>query len=277
MGGRNNSSEKMIYKYGSIVCLVISGLIAFFGSWVRLTSEMTALLRIGGNYIFDEILDYLDTGSLSVYNHLKAGKLTLLDMHKILKALGYIYEEFDGKNPFKLIGLIPLAAVIILIAVVVAEIVCRLMDKGVVFLTAAVQIILWFFVLGFVFWFNGSSSANYYSYKISMIRISFLPILAAVLAIVSGVLWNSYRKMGASSPAYQGYNPAGQQPAPGQYNYDSDTIYYGPTSSPGSKNAGFGGAGRQGGPADGMRHCPNCGAPLPPNSKFCGHCGSPVR
>ena len=88
----------MIYKYGSIVCLVISGLIAFFGSWVRLTSEMTALLRMGGNYIFDGILDYLDTGSLSVYNHLKAGKLTLLDMHKILKALGYIYEEFNGKS-----------------------------------------------------------------------------------------------------------------------------------------------------------------------------------
>ncbi len=275
MGGRNNASEKMIYKYGSIVCLVISGLIAFFGSWVRLTSEMTALLRMGGNYIFDEILDYLDTGSLSVYNHLKAGKLTLLDMHKILKGLGYIYEEFDGKNPFKLIGLIPLAAVIILIAVVVAEIVCRLMDKGVVFLTAAVQIILWFFVLGFVFLFNGSSRDNFYN--ISMLRISFLPILAAALAIVSGVLWNSYRKMGASSPTYQGYNPAGQQPAPGPYNYDSDTIYYGPTSSPGSKNAGFGGAGRQGGPADGMRHCPNCGAPLPPNSKFCGNCGSPVR
>ena len=295
MRGRINVSDKMVYKYGSIASLVMSGLIVLFGSWIRLTSEMAALIRLGNNWLFEGILDYLDGSSAAVYNHLKAGKLTLLDMHKIIRAIGAIYRAFEEDDPFTLIGLIPIAALIMLFIVVVAEIVLRILDKEIVFLTAVVELFIWIAVLVFVLVVNGGFKDSFY-YSITALRVSFLPILAVVLAVVSGVLWISYKKMNAASPSFAGYNSspsyAGYNSSPSYtgnnsanwkmipsapYKYDSNKNYNGYASSPDPNKAAFGGARRQGGAPDGRRFCPNCGAPLSSTSRFCGKCGSQVN
>ena len=212
-----------------------------------------------------------------MYNHLKAGRLTLLDMHKILKIMNHMYRDLNVENPFGVLALIPLAAVIILFAVVLTELVLRIKDNSAVFLTAVAELFIWFGMLLFVFLYNGGFQEESI-FDINTLKISFLPILAVALAVVSGVLWTLYKRVEASSPSYPGNSSANwQQTSPEQYLYASDAIYSGSASSPSPSRAAFGGARRRIGASNGMRHCPNCGAPLQPDSMFCGNCGSPVK
>lgn len=81
------------------------------------------------------------------------------------------------------------------------------MDKRAVFLTAAAELFVWIGMLLLVFLFNGGLKEKLF-FNITVVRISFLPILAAALAVVSGVLWNSYKRMEGASPSHTGYNPA---------------------------------------------------------------------
>lgn len=271
MRGRMNVSDKMIYKYGSIAGLVISGLIVLFGSWIRLTSEAVAMIRLGDFFLLDGAIDFIGAGSSSVYEHFKAGKLTLLDMHKALDTLGTFSSSFDGPDPFSVLGLLPLAAVIILVAVLIAEVVLRLTDKNVVFISAAAELVIWFITIIFVF-FNNLGAED------ALFRVSFVPVLAIALAVVSGVLWNTYKRTEAASPSFAGSTSEDWHMAPPSASKsNSDRGFYGYAPSPNPNGASFGESRGPAGAPNGMRHCPNCGAPLPSNSKFCGRCGSPVN
>ena len=190
----------------------------------------------------------------------------LLTLQEFRNGAGAIFAVFYKddmagwiEDPFSLLGLIPLAAVIILVAAVLAELILRLMDKRAVFLTAAAELFVWIGMLLLVFLFNGGLKEKLF-FNITVVRISFLPILAAALAVVSGVLWNSYKRMEGASPSHTGYNPANWQQTPSDpYMNAFDTSYYSSASSPRPNKTVFGGARRRGGAFNRMRNYPDYG------------------
>ena len=202
MEGSSSTSKKGLYKYGSIICLVISGLIAYFGDWVRFTSSVTSMIKLGDDWFFNFIIDYLDDANRIAYEHAVAGKLTLLDIHTFLKSLGDVYSAFDGDATVTVITIIVMAVIILLVAVVVIELIMRFLNKNLVFLTAAVELITWIVVFVIIILINNNLKEDY---NFSILRISILPILAFVLAVLSGVFWTLYKKEEALYPAYAGY------------------------------------------------------------------------
>lgn len=177
------------YKYASIGLLATALLITLTQAWYSISAGVSSLLGFGGYF---NIESYLPQNVQGIITSMQNGKLGLIDSYRILNAIYEIEAAFSDASESQSLVIFYLCLVTIVIGFAGFELLLKVLDKDFNYVAFSIYLVCILLTYYFVYDLNDSIGHK-------VIGISIWPIISAVMALASSIVWKYYRNSATTS------------------------------------------------------------------------------
>lgn len=191
-----NSQNAVKFKWCAILSSCFAIFIAYAKEWIKIPETIVSVLRMGNDFL--DFSDYLSSDLLEVKDALLEGKLTLLQAHKGLSALGELMEGQDAAD-YSMLMKIFYALIILFLVMEAAEILWYFFDKRRIFVGSMISGTVLFAA---IFWFVAKMNEEIGQQGEGTLSISMWAWVCLILPFASSFFWHQYRKYAAKTTRY---------------------------------------------------------------------------